>query len=390
MTDQRDSIIAAAQALSRQARELEVATNAARQIPAELIEAFHRSGLLRILQPKQFGGMEATLVDMIDVADIIGRGCGSAGWVYAVFASHVLTLACFPEETQREIWEGHPQHVASSAYNPNPLIRVPGGFRTSGKWSFMSGIDHAQWCIILGEVDEGPGKPPTAYTCVVPKSDVTILDDWYVMGMTGTGSKSIVAKDIFIPERRTVAFLDTTQGDTPGGRFHSNPLYRCPRLSCTGYVLAAVVMGIAEGFIDRFVAHAHTRRRRPATSGTMADQHSMQLRVAQSAGEVDAARLLLRRNCIETHETLQRGESLPDELRGRNRRDNALVSMMSVEAVNRLFTAAGAHAVLEAAPLASAFRDIQTGQAQTVLNFESAGTSYGRIRMGLPPDDSWL
>jgi 3-hydroxy-9,10-secoandrosta-1,3,5(10)-triene-9,17-dione monooxygenase len=386
----RQSMLEAAYQLGRRARELEPETTFARRIPEELIDAFHQSGLLRVLQPARFGGMEADLVDMIDIADIIGRGSGSAAWVYAVFASHVLTLACYPEETQREIWDGHPTHVASSAYNSNRMVHVPGGYRMSGKWSFMSGIDFAQWCILLGEVEEEVGQPPTAYTCLVPRADVEIIDDWFALGMAGTGSKSVIGKDLFVPERRVIPFLDAVRGETPGTKVNPGPLYRCPRFSCTGYVLAAVVLGIATGFLDRFVDYAHTRRRRPVNTGSMADLSSMQLRLAESACEVDAARLMLRRNCIETGEALKQSGPLPEELRARNRRDNAFVTTLCTRAVDRLFAAAGAHAILETCPLLLSYRDIHTGAAQIVLNFESAAMSYGRIRMGLAPDDPLL
>ncbi len=384
------AMLDAAHAISRRARELEAECAKARRVPQEIIDEFHRSGVLRVLQPKRFGGFEGELVDMIDIADIIGRGSGSAAWVYGVFTSHVLTLACFPEETQREIWDSHPTHVASSAYTPGRMVREPGGYRVSGKWSYLSGIDHAQWCILLGEVDDGAGRPPTAYTCLVPRVEVEIVDDWFVLGMAGTGSKSVVAENIFVPERRTIRFLDAIHGETPGVKVNPNPLYRCPRFSCGSYVLAAVVLGVATGFLDRFVDYAHTKRRRPATSGTMADAPSMQLRLAESACEVDAARLMLRRNGIETLAELRRGAMLSEELRARNRRDNAFVAKLCVGAVNRLYAEAGAQAILETCPLLMPYRDIHSGAGQIALNFESSALTYGRIRMGLAADDPLL
>src|SRR3546814_9095731 len=64
---------------------------------------------------------------------------------------------------------------------------VEGGFRISGRWSFCSGIDHAGWALLRAS----PTGDQRQTYFLFPRSDFRIDDDWFVSGMSGTGSKKI-------------------------------------------------------------------------------------------------------------------------------------------------------------------------------------------------------
>src|SRR6266550_7144902 len=185
---------------------------AARRVPAETIAEYREAGILRILQPRRFGGMQGRFSLFSRIVEELTYGCASSAWVYAVLAEHQWILAQYPEQAQIDVWGDDPEAVASSSLAPRAAAkRVAEGWRLSGRYSFSSGCDYAQWAILgafLGEV----GDPRHIAYLLVPLAEVEIVDDWQVLGLAGTGSKSLIARDVFVPEHRCVMVSDLFKG----------------------------------------------------------------------------------------------------------------------------------------------------------------------------------
>jgi alkylation response protein AidB-like acyl-CoA dehydrogenase len=357
-------------------------------VPPETIAELHASGLFHALQPSRFGGHEAELVDFIDVVDLFAGVCASTAWVYGVLTSHSVAVATYPEDAQDEVWGKDGNALSASSFVPTgQAVPVEGGFRITGTWPFASACDYAQWAL-LGGVAENQGAPPTILTFLVRMTELTILDDWDVLGLAGTGSKSLVAKDVFVPARRALPFAQSIEGTTPGGKLNPHPLYRCPRHSCTPAVLAIVPVGVARGAIDAFADYA--TRKSARRGGRLADQEQAQLKVSECEAEVDAARLLLRRNCIENLATIRASGTLTLEQRARNRRDHAYAVKLALQAVDRLMTASGAHGLYADNPMQRYFRDAHAAAAHIALNWDASGRPYGQFKLGVPPTDPFL
>src|SRR5215471_6574062 len=193
-----------ARALIPRLSERAATAAAARQLPAETIADYRAAGVLRILQPRRFDGMQGRFSLFSRIVEELTYGCASSAWVYAVLAEHQWIIASYPEEAQLDVWGDDPEAVASSSLAPRAAAkRVAGGWRLSGRYPFSSGCDHAQWAIIgafLGEV----GDPRHVAYLLVPLAEIEIVDDWQVLGLLGTGSKTLLLDDVFVPEHRSV------------------------------------------------------------------------------------------------------------------------------------------------------------------------------------------
>lgn len=382
------TLLARAHALLPRLEERAAEAERSRRVPAETIAELHEAGLFHMLQPARFGGYEMELVDFIDIVYTFASACPSTAWVYGVLTSHAVAVATFPEAAQIDVWDKMPNAVCASAFVPTGSAQpVEGGFCLSGSWPFASACDFAQWALLGGSVAtrEGHGSDPRTF--LAPMSQLAIVDDWQVLGLSGTGSKTLTARNIFIPHHRTVPFAESNLGTAPGGRLHENPLYRCPRHACTPAVLAIVPIGIARGAIDAFIAYA--TRKSTRRGGRLADQETIQLKISEAEAEVDAARLLIRRNCIENLATLRKGFALTIEQRARNRRDHAFATKLAVQAVDRLMTAAGAHGLYSNNALPRLFRDVHAAAAHLALNWEASGIGYGQLKLGVEPVDPY-
>ncbi|MBT3914908.1 MAG: hypothetical protein HOF23_00960, partial [Rhodospirillaceae bacterium] len=344
-----------------------------RAVPDETIHDLQVRRLLDVCKPTQFGGFALGWDVLCEIAMILAEGCGSTAWLYAVFAEHNNMLTMWSREAQEEVWQEFPDaKIASSKAKTAKLIKADGGYRVSGLATFSSGSHYADWFLSAFVPVEDGGMA----FILLPKEDVTVLDTWHAMGMAGTCTNDIEIRDTFVPEHR--AFVAGQQ--PPGWGVHKEPVFRQPRFSMGPYTLASVCVGIAGGFIEEYVGYMRSRVSR--FGDAVADFQSLQLRVAESSAEYDAAKLMVLHNMRQTMDYLADGE-VPQDIQARNKRDMAYCPNLALRAVDRLFYAGGTMVRMEENELQRKFRDIQTAASQFFLNWDVNGTLFGRQSLGL-------
>lgn len=149
MTHRSTALLDAARAMIPDLVAREAVTTDTRQISIETIADYHRTGILRVMQPRSFGGHQANFGIFSDIIEILAEGCAASAWVYAVLGEHQWIVACMPERAQQDVWGDDPLAVASSSLAPRETAcATTGGWRLSGRFPFSSGCLHAQWAII--------------------------------------------------------------------------------------------------------------------------------------------------------------------------------------------------------------------------------------------------
>ena len=160
------------------------------------------------------------------------------------------------------------------------------------------------------------------------------------------------------------------------------PLYRMPRMATSPILLTAPTIGLTEALLDLFLESMRTKASRGVK---LAELGTIQMRIAEAAAEVDAARLMLERDCAETMSTMRRGDSLTLEQRARNRRDMAYASTLCIRAADRLFTATGGTGLYDGNEMRRQFHDIRAVGAHFVNSWDVAGTTFTKVALGLEP-----
>jgi 3-hydroxy-9,10-secoandrosta-1,3,5(10)-triene-9,17-dione monooxygenase len=271
-----------------------------RQMEKDTLDDLHRAGLFRFHQPKRWGGMELPFVAMFDVPAEVARGCASTGWNVANLSIHHWMLALYDERAQAEIWGQDPDALIASgiAFPQGRGRRVDGGFVISGFWNFSSGVDPATWNMLAVTVRDGD-RVVDHRMCLVPRGEYEIVDDWQVLGMRSTGSKSVRASEVFVPEHRALCMYDIRGGNEfPGARSNPNPMFRVPLAALGSHCLAGAGVGNAQAALELTV-EAIKERSTNYTAMRMRDFQAVQLRVARAGAQVDAARLVIRADCHE-------------------------------------------------------------------------------------------
>jgi 3-hydroxy-9,10-secoandrosta-1,3,5(10)-triene-9,17-dione monooxygenase len=384
-TDKGAELLGCARELAPTFRSRAAEAEKLRHVPPESIADLRKAGLLRTLQPAVLGGHELPLDEAVLITATVAEGCASTGWVQGIFADHCATLGMFDGRAQQDVWGASPDSLISSGFLPTgKAARVDGGFRLSGRWPFSSGCDHADWALIRSFLPAAhAGETPELYMFLVPRADYTIIDNWFVMGMSGTGSKDFELKgEVFVPAHRAMANKALADGTGPGSAFNGGVLYRLPRHATVPFSLAAPLIGIAERALQIFM-----QGMREKSTGDRRAPHegAIHVRAASAAAEIDAACTLMLRDCREAMEIVRRGGQLSMEQRARNRRDIAYVARQCTRAVDRLFAAAGASSIFLGGEAQRLLRDIHAAGQHVALNWDAAGTTYARVMCGLPP-----
>jgi alkylation response protein AidB-like acyl-CoA dehydrogenase len=363
-----------------------------RRIPDETDREFREAGFYRVLQPAAFGGLELSYGIHMELAAEIARGCPSSAWVLGVIASHAWILGMFPPEAQREFWAKDPRATLASSFFPDgaSVTREASGFRLRGRWKFSSGVDLCQGVILMAMAapSEGSG-PPSAYFLLVPQNDYRVEDTWFSAGLIATGSNDVVIENAFVPEFRGLEVMQPRNGKSPGGVFHKGYLYRLPLFAVFGYTIAGTALGAAQGALD---ALTDTLKNRTATQmnpvqNKQREQESVQMRIAESVAEVNAARALLRHDRSRINQQAGAGEFPDQDERVTYRLNLAYATKLCVSAVERLYPLAGAQGLAASNPLQRAWRDAHAVSLHVGLRWDINAINFGAVKLGLTCPD---
>jgi len=378
-----DEAMGRARALVPVLRERADRAEAAREMSKETLDDLHRTGLLRFHQPRRWGGMELEFVSLFDVPAEIGRGCASTAWNVANLGVHHWMLALYDERAQDEVWGDNPDALIASgiAYPQGRGRRVDGGFVITGFWNFSSGVDAADWNMLAVTVRDGE-RVIDHRMCLVPRRDYEIVDDWHVLGMRSTGSKSVRATDLFVPEHRALCmYLARGGGEFPGARANPNPLYRVPLSALGSHCLSAAGVGNAQAALELTI-EAIRERSTSYTAMRMRDFQAVQLRVAAAGAKVDAARLVIRTDCLEAQRIAGEHRAPTVEEKLRFKRNVAYAMGLCTEAVDALHALAGANGIYDRYPIQRLFRDQHALTGHIGFSWDAQGAPWGLVALG--------
>ncbi len=241
-----EPFVARAEALLPLLRRFEAANECDRRVHPDVVDAMKEAGFFRILQSRRIGGAECDLRTMHRVVRTLATASSSASWILMVLLAHTWILGMFDEATQDEIAADDPDTIIAGSLAPTArAIPVTGGWRLTGRWPFASGCDHARWAL-LGVKVAGDGLLPPAIHAMVPARDYAINDNWFAMGLRGTGSKELVLDDVFAPTHRVVPTPILYGSHSEWGMRHATWLHMMPVRAGLAYHVSAPVLGLAQ------------------------------------------------------------------------------------------------------------------------------------------------
>lgn len=361
-----------------------------RKAPEENIRLLNEIQLNRAFLPKAYGGFEISLPDFAECVVELSKACAGTSWAYSLLCTHNHQLAMFPKKLQDEIWGENPDAVASSSIAPFSTIEeVEGGIRLSGEMGWSSGCDHADWAIVGCNRFDQEGNKIYSFA-VIPRSDYDIVDNWFVMGMKGSGSKTLKIENVFIPEHRIQAAQDMMTGKSAGfGLYPDSKIYYSPYRPYFACGFSAISLGVAERMLEAFKERTKNRVR-AYTGAKVGAATPALMRLAESTHQILAARALLEKTWEDHKVHAEKKEYPSSETLAFWRTNQAYAVKMCIEAVDRLFSAAGGSAWFDGNELQRLFRDVHMTGAHAYTDYDVCAQILGRELMGLEPDPTMV
>jgi len=390
------SVVQKIRELGPKLRERAVEAERNCRLSDDTIADLDATGAFRIGIPAEFGGLELSVVQQLDVVEEASKWDGSVGWVvWAGTSTHWIPAgmgARVLEEVYGPEWVG-PRTSGSSHFpaSRGRAKRVEGGWTISGgPWTFATDSLWAPFTNLGCIADDGDG--PYLVAVQMPREQLVFLDDWQVAGMRGTGSTSVklTEDEVFVPDYRGVVFSDILSGKIENGL--AGALWKTPTLGWSFALMAGMSIGIAQGALDRFIERSAGRPIRGTTYKNQLEAPLTHLMLSEVHSKLRSAELMTRANAVESDrigQLLLAGESIdPAYLQYFSARvlvETAYATKWCAEAIELLQRNSGSTAIMDFEPIQRAWRDARIITLHGALNLEALAENHGRLMAGLQP-----
>ena len=348
-----------------------------RRIPDEVIRPIIDAGFFRLLLPKSLGGAQLTHPAFLMVVRMFAEVDASVGWCINqnnVFSTNSVRVR---REVAEEIW-GDPRTVVTNG-PPRPgtkAVATGDGYILSGRWDFSSGISHATWVAALAPVFDSSGNDTKEMrTFLIPKSEVEVIDEWYVGGLRGTASLSFTTSDRFVPSDRSYGLNEPSREPGPLYAIHTTPMF------ASGF--ATVALGVARTALDFAIDLTKKKIQQGGTSALGADT-TTQRSIGECEANWNSARAFLDEATAEMWQTVVETHALDDANRIKVRLAGTHAIRTSADVVNAAYTLCGSTAIFESNIIQRCFQDAHAIRQQIQgrpSNYDTVGQYY----LGMEP-----
>ena len=376
-----DEIVARAEAMIPWLREKAEATEKARVVSKETIQAFQEAGFFKITQPRRWGGYEMHPNVLYRVLMELARGCPSSAWNVMVLGVHPFEVGLLPDQVGVELWGQDNSLLVSSSYAPFGTVKaVEGGYVLNGQWKTSSGCDHAAGgAFVGGRVANAAGEMEFR-SFWVQRSDYEFLDEWFVVGLAGTGSKTLVMKDVFVPAYRSHAigaYGEDTHGDL-------SSLYKMPFFYVFYAAVSSVLVGIARGMVDLYIDHVKPRVNINQAVGAAVNDPFMKSSLGEAFAKILAAQSRILMNTEEAWSYASRGQLVPADVRVRIYSTNTFTGGEVFDAAHSIFKKTSTRGIWLNSPIQRQMRDMLVGANHITQNEDNFGDMLGGYLLGNP------
>jgi alkylation response protein AidB-like acyl-CoA dehydrogenase len=375
--------LSAALRISAHAAALAEQTERDRELPRELLGELRDARLLSLCLPRTLGGRETRPAEMALTLEQLASADGATGWCAMIASTSSLLGAYLPSDDAELIYAGG-SAVTGGVFAPRGRAeRRDGAYVVTGRWSFVSGVQHCDW--VLGGCVVHDGEEPVLLAdgspdvrlVLMPIDAVEVIDTWSVSGLRGTGSHDMSAVAQLVPATRVVSLLD----DRPR---HPGALYSFPLFGLLALGIASVALGIARGAIEDLTELAGTKT--PAAGRrTLAERATVQAEVARAEASLRAARGLLLAEADAAWLAAESGAAIPEEHRLGLRLAATHATGVAAEVVTAMYHAGGGSSIYDSSPLQRRFRDVHVA-TQHMMVAPATWELAGRLLLGLPTD----
>ena len=338
---------------------------AARRLPRDLLDELINAGCFRLLRPRSHHGLGADVSGAMRVFEALARADASVAWTVMIGGGSWIDLAALPRTTFDALFDA-PDIITAGVFSPTGSVTPAStGYRVTGRWSFASGCEHADW--LYGNCVEGVVDGVPQMRIVVLRPDqITIEDTWTVSGLCGTGSHHFRVDDIVVPVERSCRPM----ADPP---CIDEPIVHIPAPALLSPMIAGVALGVARGAMDDILDIAAAKVPLLARAPLATNPH-FQYELATADTELRAARALLYETADSVWATAVDGAPFTLEQRARVRAAAVWATARCAAVVETAYRAGGGSSVYADCPLQRRLRDVHAITQHFLLRRDTLST----------------
>jgi 3-hydroxy-9,10-secoandrosta-1,3,5(10)-triene-9,17-dione monooxygenase len=355
-----------------------------RRLPQENIDALEAANLFKLMTPCRWNGYGIPLSTALSAHAELAKGCASTAWVTMIIGACLWLASLLPDRGPEEIF-GSPADLRIAGVISATIKgqRVEGGMRVSGKNGFASGCLHSSWAALCFAVEDAAHNIIDQVISFAPMSKIEIEDTWLVAGMRGTGSNTLVAKDLFIPDHLIFPLMSALEGNPPRTRHAPENSDRWSMAPTLPLILLSPILGAAGVLLEETIEGSRKRAISYTTYSRQADAAVVQHQMAEAALQIDSARLHWMRAAGDIDDAAAAGKGLNYLTRSRIRGECGYAAKLVREAVDSLMSVGGGSAFAEAASIQRMWRDISIASRHGMLSTAPNLEMYGRALLGV-------
>lgn len=359
------------------------ASDQSRRISQEVFDAVAATGAFSVSAPTKFGGLAANTREAHAVARAIGRGDGSLAWVDGILDSGAWVVSLMDQRAQEDVWGGAgglDSFISIVLATTSEAEPVEGGYRVTGTWGYGTGSLHATWSLLGIPLKNERGEVVDAGLALIPTSELTYDDNWFVAGMRATASVTQVANDVFVPAHRVFPLTAAVEGGYRG----DNPeiSYKTVFVPSLFMKLIGPHLGMGRAALDFVIAKAESKAIAYTGYGKQADSAIFQTAVAKAAVQLSAAEAVAAQVADEIYAAGERGYYAPYDERIEMRAKAGWVVETITNLINDLVTAHGSAGFAESSAIQRIWRDQATAARHGHTLSASGYESFGKVLFG--------
>jgi alkylation response protein AidB-like acyl-CoA dehydrogenase len=317
------------------------------------LDRITEAGLSAVSVPKEVGGNELPILEVIDVWSELARADGSIGWVaFAIDSAASYFGSYLPDDGAAEVFAGGVPRVAGQ-FAPNGAGAEDGdSWIVDGSYQFGSGLTVANLAGCGFFASPADGSDAGYRFGVLPVDQAQVKGNWDVLGLQATQSVDYQLSGVRIPNRHTFDFFAPV-------RYRGSAMHDLGVLPLTAIGHAAWALGVTRRLLDELHA-AVTRTRMGAASSIGESDHGL-ITIARLESTYAAGRAWVRETAEQAEsECAGTGDFLSVPTSNLVRQACVHVNQTGVDIAEEAYRLAGTVALRNGA-FQRAFRDLHAG-----------------------------
>lgn len=216
--------------------------------PERVLNWIAQENLWNLWVPKKYGGLEKSLPEGLSKLQELARIDGSLGWTVTLCSGANYFIGNMNPQAAKQIF--------IDAKNPVCLGGSGGVFGTaekngdyyeiSGKWRYATGAPYLSHFTLNAEIFENGEKiqnddgTPKVLSFVLPKENVSIIDDWDTMGLKATTTCSFEVEKVNVHKNFSFIYNEF---------FQPQDIFKIPFSVFADLTLWVNYIGMAEHFL---------------------------------------------------------------------------------------------------------------------------------------------